>query len=236
MGSRSRADVAGPVVEVAFDVMSSEPSRPLDRRTFAEAALAFIDANGMDKLTMRALGTSMGVHATSIYRHFSGKDELVEAALFLMLEESSVAIPATGSPRERLLALLRSLRAAFAAHPNLALPNLLQQDEQATAEIVRGGLAVLEEMGLRGRNLLVAYQMLESLSVSFNAYDFADYPDALEARRRGRRLVGHPELDDVSRDLATMQSLNDEAFERAAEALLDACEAMVDGNVERGAT
>lgn len=207
-------------------MQEDETHRPLDRRAFASAALAFVDDNGIDRLTMRALGDAMGVHATAVYRHFSGKDDLIEAALVLMLEEAGVTIPAAGTPRERMLALLKSLRSAFSAHPNLALPNLLQQDEQATAELVRGALSVLEEMGLQGRDLVIAYQMLESFSVGFNAYDFAGYPDGLEARRRGRRLVGHPALDDVSRSIESMQQLDDEAYNRAAEALLDACEAM----------
>lgn len=188
--------------------------------------MTFIDERGFDELTMRALGQAMGVHATAVYRYFSGKGELVEAALGAMLAESGVAVPPTGTPRARLLGAMRSLRSAFARHPNFALPNLLLQDETATVAIVEEALALLSEMGLRGRSLVVAYQMLETFSVGSNAYDFAGYPDALDARRRGRRLTGNRVWDDVTRDLDHMRELADEAFEVAAEALLDACEAM----------
>jgi len=198
----------------------------LSREAFAAAALEFIDANGADALTLRALGDAMGVHYTAVYRYFPGKDELIEAALAHMLEQSGVSIPESGTPRERLLALLRELRAAFAAHPGMALPNLTAQDEQATAAFVRGGLHLLEQMGLSGRQLVVAYQMLEDFHVGKTAYDFGDSPAALERRMRGRRLVGHPAVDEVSRSLDDMQAVNDEAFEIAAGALLDACEAM----------
>jgi AcrR family transcriptional regulator len=198
----------------------------LSREAFAAAALEFIDANGADALTLRALGDAMGVHYTAVYRYFPGKDELVEAALAHMLEQSGVSIPESGAPRERLLALLRDLRAAFAAHPGMALPNLTAQDEQATAAFVRGALQLLEDMGLSGRQLVVAYQMLEDFHVGKTAYDFGGHPAALERRMRGRRLVGHPALDDISRDLDEMQAVNDEAFEASANALLDACEAM----------
>ncbi len=203
-----------------------EARRSLSRETFAVAAVAFIDEHGFDALTMRALGDAMGVHATSVYRYFSGKGELVEAALGAMLEESGVAIPEAGTPRERLLQTMRSLRNAFARHPNFALVNLLLQDEQATIGIVEGSLALLVDMGLRGRRLLVAYQMLETFSVGSNACDFAGYPEVLDARRRGRRLTGNPAWDEVTRDLAGMRGLSDEAFENAARALLDACEGM----------
>lgn len=203
-----------------------ESRRSLSREAFAEAAVAFVDEHGFDALTMRALGDAMGVHATAVYRYFSGKDELVEAALGAMLAESGVVIPEQGTPRERLLETMRSLRSAFARHPNFALPNLLLQDEQATIGIVDAALALLSEMGLRGHHMVVAYQMLETFSVGSNAYDFAGYPETLDARRRGRRLTGNPVWDDVTRDLERMRALNDEAFEVAAGALLDACEAM----------
>ncbi|MFM8896611.1 MAG: hypothetical protein ACKOE2_14925 [Actinomycetales bacterium] len=68
--------------------------------------------------------------------------------------------------------------------------------------------------------------MPKTFSVGSNAYDFAGYPGPLDARRRGRRLTGNPVWDDVTRDLDTMRVLTDEAFEAAAMALLDACEAM----------
>lgn len=203
-----------------------EPRRPLSREAFAEAAVTFVDERGFDALTMRALGQAMGVHATAVYRYFSGKGELVEAALGAMLMESGAAVPATGTPRDRLLETMRSLRNAFARHPNFALPNLLLQDEQATVGIVEEALALLSQMGLQDRSLIVAYQMLETFSVGSNAYDFAGYPEALDARRRGRRHTGNPVWDDVTRDLDRMRVLNDEAFEVAAEALLDACETL----------
>jgi TetR/AcrR family tetracycline transcriptional repressor len=208
--------------------MSAAPGNatPLSREAFAAAALEFIDENGVDALTLRALGEQMGVHYTAVYRYFPGKDDLLEAALTHMLEESGVTVPESGTPRERILGLLRGLRAAFARHPGMALPNLTAQDEQATAEFVRGALQFLEEMGLSGRDLVVAYQMLENFHVGVTAYDFADYPDGLEKRMRGRRLVGHPAMDEVSRSLDDMQAVSDEAFEATANALLDACEAM----------
>lgn len=199
-------------------------SQPLSRETYARAALAIVDERGFDALTMRSLGEALGVHGTAVYRHFASKEELVEAVLAYMLETSGVAIPEEGSPRERLLGLLRSLRRAFAQHPNLALPNLTLQDEQATNEFVHAALALLSDMGLRGHSQVVAYQMLETFTVGTNAYDWGGYPAALEARRRGRRLSGHPALDRSSRTLAAMERINDEAFDVAANALLDACE------------
>lgn len=143
-----------------------------------------------------------------------------------MLDTSGVAIPDRGTPRERIAGLLRSLRRAFADHPNLALPNLTMQDEQATVALVNAVLQLLADMGLQGRNRAVAYQMLETFHVGWTADDWGDYPEALEARRRGRRLSGAPELERVSRTLEATEQFNEEVFEAALTAVLDACERM----------
>ena len=185
-----------------------------------------IDEHGLAALTTRALGEALGVHGTAVYRHFANMDDLMEAVLAYMLEISGVQVPDAGSPRERILALLWSLRRAFAEHPNLAIPNLTMQDEQATSALVDTTVELLSEMGLSGRKLVVAYQMIETFTVGANAYDWGGFPEALEARRRGRRLSGSPVFDSSSRTLEAMQRLNDEVFEATANALLDACEAM----------
>lgn len=198
----------------------------MTREAFAKAGLAIVDESGFEALTTRALGERLGVHGTAVYRHFANMDELREAVLAEMLIVSGVEVPDVGSPRERMLGLLRSLRRAFSEHPNLAIPNLTMQDEQASAEFVQAASDVLEAMGLSGRQLVVAYQMLETFTVATNAYDWGGYPDALEARRRGRRLSGHPAFEAPSRSLEAMQDLNEEVFEVMANALLDACEAM----------
>ena len=203
---------------------------PLTREAFADAALQLIDEQGIDALTTRAIGEALGVHGTAVYRHFANKDELLEAALARMLETSGVGIPEDGTPRERILGLLRSLRRAFTEHPNLALANLTMQDEQATAEFVRAALALLGDMGLKGRKLAVAYQMLETFHVGTTAYDWGGYPEALEARRVGRRRSGARELESMSRSLAAMEKFNDEVFAVTAKALLDMCEALATGD------
>lgn len=210
-----------------------ESGKGLSRDVYADAALDFIDAHGVEPLSLRALGSQLGVHATAVYRHFGSKNEVLEAALQRMLERENIQIPETGTPREQILALLRGLRDAFQAHPHMAVPNLTLQDEQATVEFVRYALSLLEQMGLQGDDLVVAYQMLETFSVGTNAYDWGEYPEALEGRRRGRRLVGHPAMDTASRSIETMTEINDRAFELAAEALLDAVERL--GGVDRSA-
>ncbi len=49
------------------------------------SALAYIDAEGAQKLTMRSLGSALGVEAMSLYRHVSGREDLLEAVVAELL-------------------------------------------------------------------------------------------------------------------------------------------------------
>ena len=54
-------------------------SQRLSRERVVEAALAHIDANGLGGLSMRRLGSDLGVEAMALYRHVAGKEELLDA-------------------------------------------------------------------------------------------------------------------------------------------------------------
>jgi AcrR family transcriptional regulator len=49
------------------------------RRALIDQALATIDAEGVGRLTLREIGTRLGVSRTALYRHFSDKRELLSA-------------------------------------------------------------------------------------------------------------------------------------------------------------
>lgn len=64
-----------------------------------------ISSEGSEALTMRRVADAVGASPMSIYRHVSGKDEL----LILLLDRIVAGLPRPalpGEPRERLLALL----------------------------------------------------------------------------------------------------------------------------------
>jgi TetR/AcrR family tetracycline transcriptional repressor len=57
--------------------------QPLTRERIVDAAIAFVDRKGLTALTMRRLGTELGVEAMSLYRYVGGRDDLLEG----MVEE-----------------------------------------------------------------------------------------------------------------------------------------------------
>lgn len=73
-------------IEVQQSRRTDGPSRKLDRPLIVRAALQSIDANGAQGLTMRGLGQDLGVEAMSLYRHVSGREDLLEGVVASLLE------------------------------------------------------------------------------------------------------------------------------------------------------
>jgi len=63
--------------------MRSRPARrteiSLDRSTILTSAWELVNKAGLERFSLRALGTQMSVHATAIYYHFDGKPSLLQA-------------------------------------------------------------------------------------------------------------------------------------------------------------
>ena len=51
-----------------------------------QAALGFIDQHGAQGLTMRGLGQHLGVEAMALYRYVTGREDLLEAVVNMLLE------------------------------------------------------------------------------------------------------------------------------------------------------
>ena len=65
--------------------------RPLNRERVIDAAVALADRDGLDALTMRQLGSELGVEAMSLYKHVANKDEILDAMVDLVISE--IALP-----------------------------------------------------------------------------------------------------------------------------------------------
>lgn len=96
------------------------PRNTLSRSLVVDAALAMIDDEGLDALTMPRLAERLGVGTMSLYRHVDGKDDLVTAVAEQVL--SGVEVPA-GAPDDwegRVVGYVRALRGQALAHPALS--------------------------------------------------------------------------------------------------------------------
>ena len=65
---------------------STNGSGKLDRETIVRAAIQFIDREGAQGLTMRALAHDLGVGPMALYRYVSGREDLLEAVVAELLD------------------------------------------------------------------------------------------------------------------------------------------------------
>ena len=128
-----------------------EPEQPaLSRAAIVREAIAMLDAEGTEALSMRKLGVRLNAGATSLYRHVASKDELMELALDEVAAE--IAVPAIEGKGWRAAARETggSFRAAALRHPWLASvlgqaglaylgPNLMAVSERLAALFVTAG-------------------------------------------------------------------------------------------------
>src|SRR3954454_18343682 len=91
---------------------------PLTRERIIVAAVALVDAHGLEALSMRKLGAALGVEAMSLYNHVDNKDDVLDGVIDLVLRE--VPLPdADLAWEEQLRVLARGFRAAGLAHPGV---------------------------------------------------------------------------------------------------------------------
>ncbi|GAB2621658.1 TetR/AcrR family transcriptional regulator [Streptomyces capparidis] len=123
----------------------ARPRQPLlSRERIVGAALALIDAEGLPALSTRRLAAELGVSGPSLYNHFAGKDEILDAVADTVIARVDVSMFGTCDWRVALRRWGRSYRAALAAHPNI-VPFLAQGPGRRPASLrladaVFGGL------------------------------------------------------------------------------------------------
>lgn len=91
----------------------------LNTRAILQAAIRLADREGLAALSMRKLGTELGIEAMALYHHFPNKDALLDG----MVEALATAEPKPhfdGTDwRDGLRSYARSQLDTLAAHPNL---------------------------------------------------------------------------------------------------------------------
>lgn len=93
----------------------------LTRQTVLHEAIALLDAEGFDALTMRRLAERLGVVPMAIYRHVANKEDLIVGVLDVAV--SLVPLPSPDLPwRDGLDALARAIRSTMLAHPGIVGP------------------------------------------------------------------------------------------------------------------
>jgi AcrR family transcriptional regulator len=90
----------------------------LSRDAIVERALAIIDSDGIDGLSMRKLAADLGVSGASLYHHFASKDQILDEIIKQIYARIRLD-EADGDWEGLLTGYARQLRALLSEHPHV---------------------------------------------------------------------------------------------------------------------
>ena len=171
----------------------------LSRQAILAAALALLDREGPDALTMRRLGSELGFEAMSLYRHVKDRDELLAGLADVLATEIE---PKRGEVEwpDALRTFAAELRGVARRHPAafglvgmrvLATPYVLRPIEEVLASL-RGG-------GFTPARAIFAYRLVSSYARGYALAELSGFAIEVSAeaplpavRALGRRLASEP--------------------------------------------
>jgi TetR/AcrR family tetracycline transcriptional repressor len=143
----------------------ARPKVPLiAKRAVINQALAILDAEGMEALSIRRLGADLNVNGASLYHHFSNKDEILMAVGRAVLREVALA-SSVDDPMGWLLEASKRQRRVLLNHPNV-IP-LLSRGYLRTTKLpaYQTSREMLANLGISETGQAVLLEAIEAFTV-----------------------------------------------------------------------
>jgi len=171
----------------------------LSREAILSAALALLDREGVEALTMRRLGGELGVEAMSLYRHVADRAALLDG----LADRLAAEIGRRGRDEDwpdALRGLAGDVRALARRHP--AAFTLLASRVLSTPNVlapIEGVLASLRRGGFTPARAIFAYRLVLTYARGYALAELAGFAIEVGAeqplptiRSLGRRLASEP--------------------------------------------
>ena len=135
----------------------------LSRERILEAALKIVDREGLEGLSMRRLGSELGVEAMALYYYFRNKSALLDGLCEKLLADLHLETDPDRDWSGRLRRALTSFRDALRRHPNL-VPLMTSRPVLTPAALRATELqyAALRSAGLGPKAVVDAHRTLGS--------------------------------------------------------------------------
>ena len=205
--------------------MPGKGRTPLDRDRVVAAALELAEREGIEALTMRRLGRSLGVEAMSLYHYFASKERLLDAVVEAVVDSMDVSgIEGSGSWEERLKQGFRAYRQLAHEHPHV-FP-LVGRRPVATLAALRPvelALDILRSAGLTAGEALQAFRTLSSFAFGYALSELRGFAIAEAADRTpGPGTIDRNGFPRLAEALAHASSVDrDSEFEKGLDIIVD---------------
>ena len=213
--------------------MESERRVPLSKDVVLRAAIALVDQDGIESLSMRKLGQALRVEAMSLYNHVANKDDILDGIADQVLNE--IALPAAGGDwAAAIWTCATSAHTALAAHPwACTLIMSMSRPLPARLRYMDSVLRCLREAGFSAAATYHGYHALDSHILGFtlweaghsitNKDEIADFLPMLTSH-------GYPHLvEHATQHLAGFGQDEDGEFEFGLRLILDGLKRMRSG-------
>lgn len=199
------------------------PPRRLTRDLILDRAVALIEREGPGALSMRRLGSTLGVGGMAIYHHFENREELLSAIGDRLLEPLQ-QLELSDDWREACRRFATALRDVAVAQPaTFQLLGLQPLDTPSALRPVERLLSVLVTHGFTAPDALAIYRATVSYARGYALSEATGFTvDAADAAGR-RRLAALPrrEFPILAGRVREMSALGpDSAYELGLDALL----------------
>ncbi|GAA5142527.1 TetR/AcrR family transcriptional regulator C-terminal domain-containing protein [Nocardioides marinquilinus] len=210
---------------------------PLDKARIVAAALEHVEEAGLATLTMRRLGTRLGVEAMSLYRYVPGKEDLLDAVVEVLIGDMHADPEVLLEPRDGwqdfLQRLAHGVRRVALAHPK-SFPLVASRPPEApwlrpplrSLDWVETFLSGLVGSGFSDEAAVAAYRAFCSfllghllLEVSTLGADIGPLDVHEDGEDEDPRLLDHPTVRRLRRGLAQDHAAVE--FEESLEELLN---------------
>ncbi len=202
----------------------SRPKRGLSLDLILDAAMALIERDGSDALSMRRLGAELGVEGMALYHHVAGRDELLRA-IGDRLREPLHDLQLTDDWRAACWRFATALRDIASARPaTFRLVGMQPFDTPRSLRPVERLLGVLVAQGFGPADALGVYRAVASYARGYALAEATGFTVDL-AQPSGRERLSalapdeYPILAGRAQELAALDA--DSGYERGLRALLD---------------
>lgn len=203
---------------------------PLTRQRILEAALELVDREGAGALTMRRLGSELGVAAMSLYNHVAGREALLDGLSEVMVAGIGIEPAEDDTPRAVLARFAEGIRTVALAHPEaFRLVGMRPLHTAAAFRPVEAALGALRAMGLRpeeaahGYRALVAFARGHALAeIGRFTFEVSEGGTAEADLLSGSDIAAFPHIEELSPHLRHPDRVASFGF--GLQALLDGLE------------
>jgi len=191
--------------------MAVAERRPLSRRRILEAAVRFVDREGLEALSMRKLGSELGVEAMSLYNHVPNKGALLDGMVEVLLGELEVPPEDEGWER-RVREAYRAFRRLAHEHPNV-FPLLITRppDTMDGVWLVEEFLKTLRGAGFEPETALYAFRTLSSYASGYAVAEIRGFAMEPAGTRLGAVALSEDDFPHIHELDASLREVDHDA-------------------------